>query len=84
MSRDFGSQALSRFFPASEKSWEGPGDEATHVYAGEYMLCIYTQLRIPGELKSLYAKCRELQKRKTDHCAECGVHSNLACCLECG
>ena len=31
LSCDFRSQALSRFFPASEKGWEGPGDEANTI-----------------------------------------------------
>lgn len=29
-------------------------------------------------------RCRGLKRRRGDHCSECGVHSNLACCLECG
>lgn len=39
--------------------------------------------RIPRTLQALYATCREVGNRKGQRCADCGVRSNLACCLDC-
>lgn len=36
------------------------------------------------ELQKLYAQCRDIRSRKGDSCISCGVHSNLAFCLDCG
>lgn len=41
------------------------------------------RVKIPKALQSLYAACREIKARKGQRCADCGVHSNLACCLDC-
>ena len=38
---------------------------------------------ISQPLQSLYASCRVIASKKGQRCAECGVHSNLACCLDC-
>ena len=40
--------------------------------------------KITRTLQSIYATCREIKKKKEQRCTECGVHSNLACCLDCG
>ena len=32
----------------------------------------------------LFLRCRELKGQRGARCAECGVHSNIVCCLECG
>lgn len=42
------------------------------------------KIKISAELQTHYARCREIKGRKGSSCAECGIHSNLACCLECG
>lgn len=42
------------------------------------------RVKISAELQAHYARCREIRTRTGDRCAECGIHSNLACCLECG
>ena len=39
--------------------------------------------KIPQSLQSLYATCREIKRKKGQRCAECGLHSNLAYCLDC-
>ena len=43
-----------------------------------------TKVKISAELQAQYARCREIRARTGVQCAECGIHSNLACCLECG
>ena len=42
-----------------------------------------SKVKVPRSLQALYATCRELRSKKEQHCADCGVHSNLACCLDC-
>lgn len=39
--------------------------------------------KVPKTLQLLYADCREIRSKKGQWCADCGVHSNLACCLDC-
>lgn len=39
--------------------------------------------KVPKTLQLLYATCREIRSKKGQWCADCGVHSNLACCLDC-
>ena len=43
-----------------------------------------SKVKLSSELRSHYDQCRMIKKRKGDRCAECGIHSNLASCLECG
>ena len=66
LSRDFGYQALSRFFPASEKSWEGPGDEATlRQFMGYWLYwTLYWEVLNPYP-SNLYSNhpCRSLKFR---------------------
>jgi hypothetical protein len=40
-------------------------------------------LRIPTILKALYSKARKLASSKEIHCADCGITTNLVCCLDC-
>ena len=42
-----------------------------------------SKVKVPKELQLLYAACREIRSKKGQRCADCGVHSNLACCLDC-
>lgn len=45
---------------------------------------VSTKVKISKSLQGLYAICREIKAgRKGQSCAECGTHSNLACCLDC-
>lgn len=41
------------------------------------------RVKIPKTLQALYAACREIKRKKGQRCADCGVHSNLASCLDC-
>ena len=43
-----------------------------------------SKVKLSSELRSHYDRCHKIKKRKGDRCAECGIHSNLASCLECG
>ena len=56
LSRDFGYQALSRFFPASEKSWEGPGDEASTM-PGVVTLATISVNEARPEMTLLVSQC---------------------------
>lgn len=40
-------------------------------------------VKITKSLQALYATCREIKGKKGQWCSDCGMHSNLACCLEC-
>ena len=40
--------------------------------------------RIPQTVQQLLATCREIRKKKGQRCADCGIHSNLVACLDCG
>ena len=43
-----------------------------------------TRVRIPPSVQNLLATCREIKKKKNQRCADCGIHSNLVSCLDCG
>ncbi len=47
------------------------------------MAVVGGRAKIPKPLQSLYAACRELKSGKSHRCSDCGVCSNLACCLDC-
>ena len=43
-----------------------------------------TRPKIPHEVQALLATCREVRLKKGQRCADCGIHTNLAACLDCG
>jgi hypothetical protein len=42
-----------------------------------------TKVKVPKTLQVLYASCREIRIKKGQRCSDCGIRSNLACCLDC-
>lgn len=43
-----------------------------------------SKTKLSAELRTHYDQCNKIKARKGSRCAECGIHSNLASCLECG
>jgi len=43
-----------------------------------------TRPKIPREVQALLATCRDIRLKKGHRCADCGIHTNLAACLDCG
>lgn len=58
-----------------------PQDCTVRVSAGREGGGVRT--KVPKAIQALYAACREIKGKKGQRCADCGVHSNLACCLDC-
>ncbi len=43
-----------------------------------------SKTKLSSELRTHYDQCNKIKAKKGSRCAECGIHSNLASCLECG
>ncbi len=43
-----------------------------------------SKTKLSSELQTHYKRCNKIKANKDSRCAVCGIHSNLASCLECG
>ncbi len=43
-----------------------------------------SRTKLSSELQAHYKRCSKIKTSKDSRCAVCGIHSNLASCLECG
>lgn len=58
-------------------------DCTVSVHRGEVGGGGRVKVKVPRSLQVLYATCREIRGERGQRCADCGVHSNLACCVDC-
>lgn len=42
------------------------------------------KVKLSSDLHAYYDQCNKIKHRKGNRCAECGIQSNLASCMECG